>query len=530
MLDFSKIDIKRRLVIGFLIVPTIMVILNIVGISEVNSIDRELYQINEVTSVKQRYAINFRGSVHDRAISIRDVILNTDPLEIEKSISDIRTLEQDYKNAAINLDEIFEKNIVYEKERSLLENIKKIEQKALPIINKTLEYKKNSQLALAQDSLMNNARPVFIAWLASINAFIDYQESVNSIDAISARNTASGFQNLMIILTAISLLVAIISGLIVTKSIVDPLNHVAHDIDKSSNKVASVADHIRSSSNSVANGSSKQAASIEEISSAIEQMNHIVKQNAEFSERTSSLAQNSRESAQEGERVVMDMVNAIEAINESNYKIMGQVDDSNRQMSEIAKVIEQIGEKTTIINDIVFQTKLLSFNASVEAARAGIHGKGFSVVAEEIGKLAQMSGVAAKEISDMLTNSSSKVESIVSETQSRVGELIESGKEKVEAGSIIARQCSDVLQEIVVKVNSVTDMGVEMRNFLKEQSEGFSLITKNISEMDKVTQENSVLATQNVSTIQSLNEQTIEMRKAYSNLSALVGNEIKISA
>lgn len=530
MLDFSKINIKRRLVIGFLIVPAIMIILNIIGVREVNRIDRELHRINDVTSVKQRYAINFRGSVHDRAISIRDAILNTDPKEIQKNIYEINELEKLYEDAAIKLDKIFTTSQIDDQEKKLFDNIKNIEKEALPIIQRTLEAKKHNDSELALGLLMNEARPIFISWLASINAFIDYQESVNRIDAISARETASGFEKLIIILTLISLLVAIITGLIVTKSIVDPLKRVAKDIDESSHKVASVAEHIKLSSNSVAMGSTKQASSIEQISTAIEQMNHIVKQNAEFSEKTSSLALNSSQSAKEGERVVMDMVSAIEAINDSNLKIMGQVDNSNRQMSEIAKVIEQIGEKTKIINDIVFQTKLLSFNASVEAARAGSHGKGFSVVAEEIGKLAQMSGLAAQEISEMLTNSSAKVESIVNETQSRVSKLIDSGKEKVEAGSIIARQCSDVLQEIVVKVNNVTDMGVEMRNSLKEQSEGFSMITKNISEMDKVTQENSVLATENVTTIHSLNSQTVEMRKAYSNLSALIGKEIKTSA
>lgn len=102
------------------------------------------------------------------------------------------------------------------------------------------------------------------------------------------------------------------------------------------------------------------------------------------------------------------MIHSITEISESNDRIMSQVADGNRKISEIVQVISEIGNKTKVINDIVFQTKLLSFNASVEAARAGEHGKGFAVVAEEVGNLAQMSGNAAKEISDMLNGSVSR--------------------------------------------------------------------------------------------------------------------------
>lgn len=74
---------------------------------------------------------------------------------------------------------------------------------------------------------------------------------------------------------------------------------------------------------------------------------------------------------------------------------------SNKKITEITKVISEVAAKTQVINEIVFKTKLLSFNASVEAARAGDQGRGFSVVAEEVGNLAKMSGDAAKEISNI---------------------------------------------------------------------------------------------------------------------------------
>jgi hypothetical protein len=95
---------------------------------------------------------------------------------------------------------------------------------------------------------------------------------------------------------------------------------------------------------------------------------------------------------------------AIMEIQETNKKLVDDVLEGNRKISEIVELVKEIGNKTKVINDIVFQTKLLSFNASVEAARAGEHGKGFAVVAEEVGNLASMSGQASKEISALLEN------------------------------------------------------------------------------------------------------------------------------
>lgn len=73
-----NIDLRFRLLVGFSIAPVIMIVLNVIGIQKVNDIEKSLTTINDVNSVKQRYAINFRGSVHDRAISLRDVVLYTD--------------------------------------------------------------------------------------------------------------------------------------------------------------------------------------------------------------------------------------------------------------------------------------------------------------------------------------------------------------------------------------------------------------------------------------------------------------------
>jgi methyl-accepting chemotaxis protein len=255
----------------------------------------------------------------------------------------------------------------------------------------------------------------------------------------------------------------------------------------------------------------------------------MVQKNAENARRTSDLAVSSNQSVERGKHVVNDMIKAIDDISASNSTIMEQVDHSNQKISDIVKVIAEIGEKTKVINDIVFQTKLLSFNASVEAARAGEHGKGFAVVAEEVGSLAAMSGNAAQEISSMLEESMQKVESIVTETKTKVGGIIQEGKAKVELGSKVARQCGDVLEEIVSNVISVTEMANEISTASQEQAQGVQEIAKAMSQLDQVTQSNAATSEETASAAEELSSQADALRSVVGVLIKTIKGESKMN-
>ncbi len=216
------------------------------------------------------------------------------------------------------------------------------------------------------------------------------------------------------------------------------------------------------------------------------------------------------------------MISAMGEINQSNNSIMEQVESSNKQITEIVDVIKEIGAKTKVINDIVFQTKLLSFNASVEAARAGEMGKGFAVVAEEVGNLAAMSGNAAREISELLDSSISKVETIVHETKEKVGTQVISGKEKVKVGTEIANQCGTLLETIVSEVSSISKMAEEISVASNEQAQGVGEITKAITQLDTVTQQNSSSSEETASAAEELSAQAESLNTAVLDLVAAI--------
>lgn len=252
---------------------------------------------------------------------------------------------------------------------------------------------------------------------------------------------------------------------------------------------------MATTSDQLSSAATEQAAALQETVSAIDEVSAMVSKNAENARKSKEISQESEKSALHGKKTMDEMIQVIDEIHRSNTEMMDQIKKSNEEFTNIVNVINEIGSKTKVINDIVFQTKLLSFNASVEAARAGAHGKGFAVVAEEVGNLAQMSGNAAKEITNLLEGSVTKVEAIVADTKSRVDKLVDIGKVKVEAGIKTAKSCSDVLEEIVASVSQVNQMVEEISTASNEQAQGVSEITKAMNQLDQVTQQNTSAAT-----------------------------------
>lgn len=309
-------------------------------------------------------------------------------------------------------------------------------------------------------------------------------------------------------------LVAGIFAAIMAQGPVNALNLVASTLAASSTKVNSASQQIAASAQHLAEANFKQAAALQETAASIEEMSAMVERNSENARGTARSSAESSTKAELGQRVVGQMLQSMQDINLSNANIMNQINNSNAQMTDIVKVIQEIGSKTQVINDIVFQTKLLSFNASVEAARAGEHGKGFAVVAEEVGNLAQMSGNAAKEISFLLEGSLQKVESIVQETKVKVEGLISEGKKKVDAGTAVANQCSEVLTEIVQNVGAVAQMASEISIASQEQSTGVHELTKAMNQIDQVTQQISLTSESSARSADELSGQAGELNAA----------------
>ncbi len=310
-----------------------------------------------------------------------------------------------------------------------------------------------------------------------------------------------------------------ISGLTTNlATITSGLKDEATQIVDTSKNMATVAGRL-------SEASTEQAASLQETVASLDEISAMITRNADSAASSARMSEESTVIAQKGKEKTEIMMESINSIAEGNDEIILQMQKSNEQISDIVKVIQNIGQKTQVINDIVFQTKLLSFNASVEAARAGEHGKGFSVVAEEVGNLASMSGNAATEITSMLNSSIKHVTDIVDGTKGLMDNLIRKSREKVNFGTETAKQCKEALDEILANVSSVNEMVREISTASQEQSTGVVEVNKAMSELDQVTQSNSGIAHDSSKAANGLNLQAERLNSLVAELTRLTGGQ-----
>jgi len=304
------------------------------------------------------------------------------------------------------------------------------------------------------------------------------------------------------------------------------------ELDKNSLELLAASQKIASSSTELSQSSTEQAAALQETMAAVDQISATVQKNADSAKQSKHVSQQSQEAAHRGKDRVDTMMNSMQLISSANDRIASEVEQSHKQFSEIVRLFNDIGNKTKAINEIVFQTKLLSFNASVEAARAGEYGKGFAVVAEEVGNLAQMSGAAAKDISEMLESSTKKVDEILKNTQTQVSQIINNSKEKVTQGLSTAEQCADALSEILKNVSDVDTLISEISIASQEQSQGVQEISKAIGQLDIVTQQNNAVAIESSSSAESIHLQADRLKHVIGDLNVIVKgtNQIESSA
>jgi methyl-accepting chemotaxis protein len=330
-------------------------------------------------------------------------------------------------------------------------------------------------------------------------------------------------------LAKIQLALAVIAILIISiiifamaQSISKPLTAAADDINETGKLLLENSQKFKTVSEKLSSSSTEQSAALVETATAMDEINAMVQANTTSAKRGKEASEESSKSAHDGKQATEEMINAIQMIREATNKISNQTAQSNAEIHEIISIFNEISTKTNVINDIVFQTKLLSFNASVEAARAGEQGKGFAVVAEEVGKLAEMSGNSSKEISELLTSSSHKVEAIISKNKESSQSLIAEAEGRVDKGIHTAEKCAEVLDTILINSSEVAGLVDEIYSASQQQAAGVLQVSKAISELEVAAQENSNMASESAQSSQVINDKSDELKVVSGKLNSII--------
>jgi methyl-accepting chemotaxis protein len=249
------------------------------------------------------------------------------------------------------------------------------------------------------------------------------------------------------------------------------LESLLSDIKRSAQAISSATADIASGNSDLSSRTEHQAESLARTAQALHDLTKMVKDNDGNASEASVMASQTAEVTTTGNSSVIKVVSTMQAIHESSKKI-----------SDI----------TTVIDSIAFQTNILALNAAVEAARAGEQGRGFAVVASEVRNLAQRSAAAAKEIKEIIVDSSMRTSE----------------------GTALAAEAGETMRDILSSVNKVSSIMSSISTSSSSQRSGIELVNQSMGEIDGITQQNAALVEQAAGAAMALSDQAQELTRS----------------
>lgn len=306
------------------------------------------------------------------------------------------------------------------------------------------------------------------------------QEQSRLASAAASAQSSGNRSRLLIAVFAMLSVCGGAAGLVMVAQTNRSLREVARGVAEEAERVASAAAQVCAAGQTVARGASDQAASLQQTAASMSQINAVTHQNADHSRSTAELMRSAEAAVTEAEQTIREM---------------------SASMREISASGEKITKVVKLIDDIAFQTRILSLNAAVEAARAGVAGAGFAVVADQVGRLAEQCAEAA----------------------TQTGQMVEDTVSRVREGEAKLMRTAGAVHTVVQQAAKVKQLVDEVSAGNQEQARGIDEVTKSVSLMQEVTQRTAAGAQQSAAAGEDLDRRSRSLEAVVARMRALVG-------